>query len=183
MNVHVHESLGMVRGNQQYEQLLANHKESQLTIQNLESGMGMLKSDLEGEVNNGEQLKNSLCVSKALVNTLNIKYAEVVEQLKQSAKTVEDHDNIAKALKKAKAEVTRLTNKNDDAQNTIAKLREMKRHSFSETEHNALPKKTYYLENELSDANQKASLNEDVTSWFVFSSQCGTSPPIPQQTI
>ena len=60
--------------------------------------MGMLKSDLEGEVNNGEQLKNSLCVSKALVNTLNIKYAEVVEQLKQSAKTVEDHDNIAKAL-------------------------------------------------------------------------------------
>jgi hypothetical protein len=76
-------TLGVVRGNQQYEQLLATHKESQLTIQNLESGMGMLKSDLEGEVNNGEQLKNSLCVSKALVNTLNIKYAEVVEKLKQ----------------------------------------------------------------------------------------------------
>ena len=57
--------------------------------------MGMLKSDLEGEVNNGEKLKNSLCVSKALVNTLNIKYAdaEVVKQLKQSAKTVKDHDN------------------------------------------------------------------------------------------
>ena len=79
-----HHTLGVVRGNQQYEQLLATHKKSQLTIHNLESGMGMLKSDLEGEVNNGEQLKNSLCVSKALVNTLNIEYAEVVEQLKQS---------------------------------------------------------------------------------------------------
>jgi hypothetical protein len=32
-------TLGVVRGNQQYEQLLASHKESQLTIQNLESGM------------------------------------------------------------------------------------------------------------------------------------------------
>ena len=103
--------------------------------------MEMLKSDLEGEVNNGEQLKNSLCVSKALVNTLNIKYAEVVEQLKQSAKTVEDHDNIAKALKKAKAEVTRLTSKNDEAQNTIAKLRETMRQSFSEKEHNELLQK------------------------------------------
>ena len=107
--------------------------------------MGMLKSDLEGEVNNGEQLKNSLCVSKALVNTLNIKYAEVVEQLKQSAKTVEDHDNIAKALKKAKAEVTRLTNKNDEAQNTIAKLRETMIHSFSVKEHNELLQKSIIL--------------------------------------
>jgi hypothetical protein len=154
-------TLGVVRGNQQYEQLLATHKESQLTIQNLESGMGMLKSDLEGEVNNGEQLKNSLCVSKALVNTLNIKYAEFIEQLKQSAKTVEDHDNIAKALKKAKAEVTRLTSKNDEAQNTIAKLRETMRQSFSEKEHNELLQKKYYLENEVSEANQKASLAEE----------------------
>ena len=108
-------TLGVVRGNQQYEQLLASHKESQLTIQNLESGMELLKSDLEGEVINGEKLNNSLCVSKALVNTLNIKYAEVAEQLKQNAKTVENHESNAKALKKAKAEVTRLTNKNDEA--------------------------------------------------------------------
>jgi hypothetical protein len=99
-------TLGMVRGNQQYEQLLATHKESQLTIQNLESGMEFLKSDHEGEVNNGENLNNSLCVSKALVNTLNIKYAEMVEQLNQSGNTVEDHDSDAQALKKAKAEVT-----------------------------------------------------------------------------
>ena len=96
-------TLGVVRGNQQYEQLLASHKESQLTIQNLESGMELLKSDLEGEVINGEKLNNSLCVSKALVNTLNIKYAEVAEQLKQNAKTVENHDSNAKANKKAKA--------------------------------------------------------------------------------
>ena len=39
--------------------------------------MEKLKSDLEWEVNNGEQLNNWLCVAKALVNTLNIKYAEV----------------------------------------------------------------------------------------------------------
>ena len=49
-------------------------------------------------------------------------WSEVVEQLKQSAKTVEDHDSDAKALKKAKAEVTRLTNKYDEAQNTMEKL-------------------------------------------------------------
>ena len=95
--------LGLVRGTQQYEQLLASHKESQLTFQNLESGMELLKSDLEGEVINGENLNNSLCVYKALVNTLNIKYAEVAEQLKQNTKTVENHDSNAKALKKSQS--------------------------------------------------------------------------------
>jgi hypothetical protein len=79
--------------------------------------MELLKSDLESEVINGEKLKNSLCVSKAPVNTLNVKYVEVAEQLKQNAKTVEDHESNAKALKKANAEVSRLTNKNDEAQN------------------------------------------------------------------
>jgi NADH/NAD ratio-sensing transcriptional regulator Rex len=62
----------------------------------------------------------------------------VVEQLKQSAKTVEEHDSDAKALTKAKAEVTILTNKNDEAQNTIEKLCETMRHSFSEKEHKEL---------------------------------------------
>ena len=92
--------------------------------------MELLKSDLEGEVINGEKLNNSLCVSKALVS-----------------KTVEDHDSNAKALKKAKAEVTRLTNKNDEAQNTIEKVRETMKHSFSEMVHNELCQKKYYLEN------------------------------------
>ena len=69
--------------------------------------MYLLKSDLEGEVINGEKLDNLMCVSKALVSTLNIKYAEVAEQLKQNAKTIEDHESNAKALKKTKSEVTR----------------------------------------------------------------------------
>jgi hypothetical protein len=79
---------------------LANHTASQLTIQNLESGIKKLKSELKGEANNGEPLINSLCVSKALVNTFNIKCAEVVEQLKQRTKTVKDHDSTVKDLKK-----------------------------------------------------------------------------------
>ena len=62
---------------------------------------------------------------------------------------------------KNKAEVTRLTNKNDDAQNTIAKLRKTMRHSFSVKEYNALLQKKYNLENELSGANEKASLAEE----------------------
>jgi chromosome segregation ATPase len=151
----------VVRGNQQYEQLLASHKESKLTIQNLESGRELLKSDLEGEVINVENLNNSLCVSKALVNTLDIKYAEVAEQLKQNSKTVEDHENNAKALKKSKVEITRLTNKNDEAQNIIEKLRETMRRSFSEKVHDELLQKKLHLENELAEANQKASIAEE----------------------
>ena len=114
------------------------------------------------------KILNSLCVSKAQVNTLNIKYAEVAEQLKQSAKTVVDHDSNAKALKKAKAELTRLTNKNDEAQNTIEKLRETMRHSFSEKVNNELLQKKYYLENELSKANQKASIAEEEVFMYML---------------
>ena len=50
------------------------------------------------EVINCEKQSNSLGVSKALVNTLNIKHGEVVEQLKQSTNTVEEHENTLKAL-------------------------------------------------------------------------------------
>ena len=80
-------TLGVDKGNQQYEQLLTVNRESQLTIQNLESGMERLKNDLEGEVNNSEKLNNALSVSKALVNNLNTKYVEAVEQVNHSAKT------------------------------------------------------------------------------------------------
>ena len=44
---------------------------------------------------------------------------EVVWLIKQSTTTVKDHDNTMKALKKAKSEVTRLTNKNNEAQKNI----------------------------------------------------------------
>ena len=79
-------TLGVDKGNQQYKQLLAISRESQLTIQNLESGMERLKNDLEGEVNNSEKLNIALSVSKALVNNLNTKYAEAVEKVNHSAK-------------------------------------------------------------------------------------------------
>ena len=51
-------TLGVDRGNQQYEQLIASNTEKQLTIQNLESGMEILRKDLEGEVSNNEKLNN-----------------------------------------------------------------------------------------------------------------------------
>jgi hypothetical protein len=66
---------------------------------------------------------------------------------------------LLKIIKKAKAEVT--TNKNDEVQNTIEKLRETIRHSFSEKVHNELLQKNYYIGNELSEANQKATIAEE----------------------
>ena len=104
-------TLGVDKGNQQCEQLLASHRENQLTIQNLESGIESLRNDLEGEVNNNEKLSNALSVSKALVNNLNTKYARAIEQVNKSAKTFVDLDKTSKALKEAKEEIARLTNK------------------------------------------------------------------------
>ena len=154
-------TLGVDKGNQQYEQLLTVNRESQLTIQNLESGMERLKNDLEGEVNNSEKLNIALSVSKSLVNSLNTKYAEAVEQVNRSAKTFVNLDKASKALKKAKEEVGRLTNKNEESQKTIIKLRETLRFSFPEKEHNKLLQEKYHLENKLQEADQKASLAED----------------------
>ena len=151
----------MDKGNQQYEQILTVNRESQLTIQNLESGMERLKNDLEGEVNNSEKLNIALSVSKSLVNSLNTKYAEAVEQVNRSAKTFVNLDKASKALKKAKEEVGRLTNKNEESQKTIIKLRETLRFSFPEKEHNKLLQEKYHLENKLHEADQKAILAED----------------------
>jgi chromosome segregation ATPase len=80
-------TLGVDKGNQQYEQLLASHRENQLTIQHLESGVERLRNDLEGKINNNEKLSNALSVSKALVNNLKTKYGEAIEQVNKSAKT------------------------------------------------------------------------------------------------
>ena len=63
---------------------MTENRESELKIQKLEARIKDLNNKIEGEVTNSEKLSNSLCVSKALVNTLNIKFGEVVEQLKQS---------------------------------------------------------------------------------------------------
>ena len=112
----------MDRRNQQYEQIIASDKENQLTIQTLKSSMERLRSDLESEVNNNEKLNNALTVSKALVDNLNTKYADAIEQVNKNAKISVDHDKTSKALKKAKEEIARLTNKTEELLKTISKL-------------------------------------------------------------
>jgi chromosome segregation ATPase len=125
--------------------------------------MERLKNDLEGEVNNSEKLNNALSVSKALVNNLNTKYAEAVERVNHNAKTFVNLDKASKALKKAKEEVGRLKNKNEESQKTITKLRETLRFSFPEKEYNKLLQEKYQLEKKLQETDQKASLDEVFT--------------------
>ena len=77
----------------------------QLNIQNLESGIERLRNDLDGEVSSNEKLNIALNVSKSLVDNLNTKYAEAVEQVNKSAKTFVDHDKTNKALKSQRGSV------------------------------------------------------------------------------
>ena len=98
-------TLAVVRGNMEVEQLCASNKGNVLKIQKMESEMSRLKSDLEEKVNNNENLNKALVVSKNLVESVNTKYAEAIEQVNKSAKTFLDHDKTSKALKKAKEEI------------------------------------------------------------------------------
>ena len=95
-------TLGGVKGGVEVEQHIGSIKEDQLKIQTLESGMRSLKSDLEEEVLNNEKLNTALAVSKSLVNNLNIKYSEAMDQATKSAKTLAEHDKTSKALKRPK---------------------------------------------------------------------------------
>jgi hypothetical protein len=74
---------------------------------------------------------------------------------------------LTKALKKAKEEVGRLTNKNEESQKTITKLRETLRFSFPKKEHNKLLQEKYHLENKVQEADQNASLAEDEVITYV----------------
>ena len=69
------------KGGVEVKQLIGSIKENQLTIQNLESGIRGLKSDLEEEVLNNEKLNTALAVSKSLVDSLNTKYSEAMDQV------------------------------------------------------------------------------------------------------
>ena len=93
---------GVDKGGVEVEQLIGSIKENQLTIQNLESGIRGLKSDLEEEVLNNEKLNTALAVSKSLVDSLNTKYSEAMDQATKSAKTFAEHDKTSEALKKPK---------------------------------------------------------------------------------
>ena len=151
-------TLGVDRGNQQVEQILASDKENQLTIQTLKSSVERLRNDLEEEVINSEKLSNALTVSKALVDNLNTKYSEAMEQVSKNAKLFDDHDKTSEALKKAKEEIARLTNKTQESLKTITKLRAT---TIPEEEYTRILQQKYHLEDKLQEANDKASIAED----------------------
>ena len=150
-------TFGVDRGNQQYEQIISSDKENQLTIQTLKSSMERLRSDLESEVNNNEKLNNALTVSKALVDNLNTKYADAIEQVNKNAKISVDHDKTSKALKKAKEEIARLTNKTEESLKTISKLRET---TIPEEEYTKILQQKYHLEIKMHEADDNASIAE-----------------------
>ena len=139
-------TLGVDRGNQQVEQILASDKENQLTIQTLKSSVERLRNDLEEEVINSEKLSNALTVSKALVDNLNTKYSEAMEQVSKNAKLFDDHDKTSEALKKAKEEIARLTNKTQESLKTITKLRAT---TIPEEEYTRILQQKYHLEDKL----------------------------------
>ena len=159
-------TLGVDRGNLQCEQLVASNTEMQLKIQNLESGIERLRNDLEGEVSSNEKLNIALNVSKSLVDNLNTKYAEAIEQVNKSAKTFVDHDKTKQALKKAKEEVSRLTNKTNESLKTISKLRET---TIPEADYNKILQQNYHLKDQLLEADERATLAEDEI--FTFKEQ------------
>ena len=117
-----------------------------------------MRTDLEGEVSSNEKLNIALNVSKSLVDNLNTKFAEAIEQVNKSAKTFVDHDTTKKALKKAKEEVSRLTNKTNESLKTIAKLRET---TIPEVEYNKILQQNYHLKDQLLEADERATIAED----------------------
>ena len=159
-------TLGVDRGNLQCEQFDASNTEMQLKIQTLEDGIERLRNDLEGEVSSNEKLNIALNVSKSMVDNLNTKYAEAVEQVNKSAKTFADHDKSKKALKKANEEVSRLTKKTNESLKAITKLRET---SIPEADYNKMLQQNYHLKEQLLEADERANIAEEEI--FTFKEQ------------
>ena len=120
--------------------------------------MERLRNDLENKVINSKKLSNALTVSKALVDNLNTKYSEAMEQVSKNAKLFDDHDETSEALKKAKEEIARLTNKTQESLKTITKLRAT---TIPEEEYTRILQQKYHLEDKLQEAEDKASIAED----------------------
>ena len=159
-------TLGVDRGNLQCEQFDASNTEMQLKIQTLEDGIERLRNDLEGEVSSNEKLNIALNVSKSMVDNLNTKYAEAVEQVNKSAKTFADHDKSKEALKKANEEVSRLTKKTNESLKAITKLRET---SIPEADYNKMLQQNYHLKEQLLEADERANIAEEEI--FTFKEQ------------
>ena len=121
--------------------------------------MRRFKSDLDEEVRNNEKLNKALVVSKNLVDNINTKYAEAIEQVNKIAKTFVDHDKTYKALKKAKEEIARLTQKNEQSLKTISKLRET---TFPKVEYSKILQQKYRLEEQLKEDDCKATIEDEV---------------------
>ena len=120
--------------------------------------MRSLKSDLEEEVLNNEKLNTALAVSKSLVNNLNDKYSEAMDQATKSAKTLAEHDKTSKALKSAKEEIVRLTKKSDESLKTISKLRAT---TVPQEKYDKAYQLKYHLENKLDETQDRVNLAEE----------------------
>ena len=140
------------------KQLIGSIKENQLTIQNLESGMRGLKSELEEEVLNNEKLNTALTVSKSLVDSLNTKYTEAMEQVTKSVKTSAEYDKTSNLLKKAEEEIVRLTKKSDKSLKTITKLRAT---TVPLDKYDKAIQNDYRLKIENEEAHDRATLAQD----------------------
>ena len=117
-----------------------------------------LKSDLEEEVLNNEKLNTALAVSKSLVDSLNTKYTEAMEQVTKSAKTSAEHDKTSNLLIKAEEEIVRLTKKSEESLKTITKLRAT---TIPLEKYDKAFQQRHHLENELKETQDRASLGED----------------------
>ena len=149
---------GVNKGGVEVAELNRSIKENQLTILNLESGIRGLKSDLEEEVLNNEKLNTALTVSKSLVDSLNTKYSEAMDQVTKSAKTFAELDKTSQALKKAEEEIVRLTKKSDESLKVITKLRAT---TVSQDKYDEAFQTRHHLENELEEALSRVTLGED----------------------
>ena len=97
-----HQPLGVDRGGVEVEQLIGSIKENQLRIQNLESGMRGLKSDLEEEVLNNEKLNTALAVSKSLVVASILNILKLWNRSLRVLRHLLSMTKLPKALKKPK---------------------------------------------------------------------------------
>ena len=84
-------------------------------------------------------------------------YVTAIEQVNKNAKISVDHDKTSKALKKAKEEIARLTNKTEESLKTISKLRET---TIPEEEYTKILQQKYHLETKMQEADDNASIAE-----------------------
>ena len=115
-----------------------------------------------------------------MVNSLNTKHAEAIDQVNNSTKTLQILTKPPKFLKKAKR---KLPKKNNTSLKTISKLRET---TFPEENYNRILQQKYHLESQLHTAEEKVTsaedevfnLDIDITHLMILLSQEALEKPI-----